>query len=89
MPGTDDAPDDDGTSSVNGLAVASMVLGVVWIYWLGSVLAIVLGHVALRQIRIRRQDGAGLAIGGIVLGWLGLGVLVVALLLRLPLLTTS
>ena len=85
MPGADD----DDVSSVNGLAVASMVLGVVWIYWLGSVLAIVLGHVALRQIRIRRQDGAGLAIGGIVLGWLGLGVLVVALLLRLPLLTTS
>ena len=85
MPGADD----DDVSSVNGLAVASMVLGVVWIYWLGSVLAIVLGHVALRQIRSRRQDGAGLAIGGIVLGWLGLGVLVVALLLRLPLLTTS
>jgi hypothetical protein len=27
----------------NGLAIASMVLGIVWVYWLGSVLALVFG----------------------------------------------
>lgn len=89
MDETEELAEDADGSSVNGLAVASLVLGVVWIYWLGSVVAIVLGHVALRQIRSRSQDGAGLAIAGIVLGWLGLGVLVVALLLRTPLLSTA
>ena len=36
----------------NGLAIASMVLGIVWVYWIGSILAVIFGHVALSQIAI-------------------------------------
>jgi hypothetical protein len=59
----------------NGLAVASMVLGIVWLYWLGSVLALVFGYIARRQIRERGDSGDGMAIAGIVLGWVGVGIL--------------
>lgn len=61
----------------NGLAVASLVLGILWIYWLGSLLAVVFGHVALHQIRKANgwQYGQGLAMAGTVLGWVGLAVL--------------
>lgn len=59
----------------NGLAVASLVLGILWIYWLGSILALVFGYVARRQIRERNEAGAGLATAGIVLGWVGVGIL--------------
>jgi hypothetical protein len=58
----------------NGLAIASMVLGIVWIYWLGSVLALVFGYVARKQIRERGESGDGMAIAGIVLGWVGVGL---------------
>lgn len=58
----------------NGLAIASMVLGILWIYWIGSVLALVFGYVARRQIRENNQAGDGMAIAGIVLGWVGVGV---------------
>ena len=34
----------------NGLAIASVVVGVLWMGWLGSVAAVVMGHIALRQI---------------------------------------
>lgn len=60
----------------NGLAIASLVLSLLWCYWVGSLLAVVLGHVALRQIK--RSGGAmggkGLAVAGVVLGWLGVAV---------------
>ena len=64
----------------NGLAIASLVLGVLWLYWLGSIVAVVLGHMALRQIKKapphQQPEGRGLAIAGIVLGWVGVGVLI-------------
>ncbi|MEV0636080.1 DUF4190 domain-containing protein [Streptomyces sp. NPDC050619] len=59
----------------NGLAIASMVLGIVWIYWIGSILALIFGYVARKQIRERHEAGGGMATAGIVLGWVGVGVL--------------
>ena len=58
----------------NGFAIASVVSAVFWMWWLGSVAAIVMGHVALRQINNSggRQTGRGLAITGLALGYLGL-----------------
>jgi Domain of unknown function (DUF4190) len=58
------------------MAIASMVLGIVWVYWIGSILALVFGYVALRQIRQRGQQGKGMAIAGIVLGWVGAATLI-------------
>jgi hypothetical protein len=59
----------------NGMAVASMVLGIVWIYWIGRILARIFGYVARKQIRERHEAGGGMATAGIVLGWVGVGVL--------------
>lgn len=63
-------------NTTNGMAIASMVLGIVWVYWIGSILALVFGYVALRQIRQRGQQGKGMAIAGIALGWVGAATLV-------------
>jgi hypothetical protein len=57
---------------MNGMAIASMVLGIVWIYGLGSILALIFGYVALRQITQRDERGRGMAIAGVVLGWVGI-----------------
>jgi hypothetical protein len=62
----------------NGLAIASMVLGILWLYWIGSILALVFGYIARRQIRERGESGGGMATAGIVLGWIGVGFIVVA-----------
>jgi hypothetical protein len=59
----------------NGYAIASLALGVIWIYWIGSVLALIFGYIARKQIAERGEEGDGLAIAGIVLGWIGVGVL--------------
>jgi hypothetical protein len=68
--------------STNGLAIASMVLGIVWVYWVGSILALIFGYVARGQIRSANgsQGGNGMAIAGIVLGWVGIGTLCIGIL---------
>jgi hypothetical protein len=70
------------TTGTNGLAIASLVLGIIWLYWVGSVLALVFGYVALNQIKKTggQQAGRGMAIAGVVLGWVGVGILVVAVI---------
>ena len=70
------------TPKTNGLAVASLVLGILFLYWVGSVLALVFGYMAKQQIDQSHgaQTGRGMAIAGIVLGWIGLGSLVLAII---------
>lgn len=65
----------------NGMAIASMVLGILWIWWIGSILALIFGYVARSQIRQRNESGGGMAIAGIVLGWIGVGFLVLVIIL--------
>ena len=71
----------------NGFAIASLVLGIVWVYWVGSILALTFGYIARNQIRRRGERGDGMAIAGIVLGWVGIATFVIfigALLLSTP-----
>lgn len=67
----------------NGLAVASLVLGILWLWWLGSVLALIFGYVGKNQIDRSggQESGRGMAIAGIVLGWIGIGTLVLFIVL--------
>ena len=69
------------TKSTNGLAIASMVLGILWVYWIGSILALIFGYVAKGQIAAAggTQGGRGMAIAGIVLGWVGIGFLLLGI----------
>jgi hypothetical protein len=57
-------------TGTNGLAIASLVLGIIG----GVFLAVIFGFVALSQIRKRPQNGRGLAIAGLIIS--GLWVLI-------------
>lgn len=63
----------------NAMAVASMVLGILWLYWIGSILALVFGYIAKKQIRERGESGGGMATAGIVLGWIGIALLAIVI----------
>jgi hypothetical protein len=68
----------------NGLAVTSMVLSLCGLFLCGvtALIGAIMGHVARRQIRQRGDEGDGMALAGIIIGWilvalwLGFGVLV-------------
>ena len=57
-----------------------MVLGILWLYWIGSVLAIIFGFVAYGQIKERQQGGRGMATAGLILGFIGLAIFMAAIL---------
>ena len=64
---------------LNSLAVAALACGVAQPFTVGlsTIPAIVLGHVARGQIRRTGQDGAGLALTGLLLGWAGMALIVI------------
>jgi hypothetical protein len=69
--------------TTNGFSIASMVLGIVWVFGLGSILAVIFGFVGRKQIRASggRQTGGGMALAGIILGFVGVAFLVLWIVL--------
>ena len=67
----------------NGLAIASLVCSIVWLGGVGSLLAIIFGFVARSQIKRAEdhQQGNGLALAGIILGFLGLVTIALVIVL--------
>lgn len=61
-------------SQTSGLAVASLVCSIIWFLGLGSLLAVIFGFVARKQIKESggTKGGDGLAIAGIVIGFVGI-----------------
>jgi hypothetical protein len=89
MPGYQPVPQPGIGRRTNTLAVTSLVLGLVqFVGWfivllpglLAAILAIVLGFVAMKQVGRSGESGRGLAISGVVLGFLGIvvvGILII------------
>jgi Domain of unknown function (DUF4190) len=68
-------------ASTNGLAIASLVCGVgTFVIGLSFIPAIICGHIARRQIRRTGEQGGGLALAGLILGYVG-GALFIVLIL--------
>ncbi|MEU6710890.1 DUF4190 domain-containing protein [Nonomuraea sp. NPDC046802] len=78
--------------STNGMAVASLVLGIIGLIFCGltSIPGVILGHIALNKIKRTGEEGHGMAMGGLVtsyitvvlwiLGWLIFGGLLLSMI---------
>jgi hypothetical protein len=68
---------------VNRLAAVSIVLAVVWLWGLGSLSAVIAAHRAKRAIEESngKVGGAGVAAAAIVLGWIGIALTPLVILL--------
>ena len=78
----DSAPSDQLVApfrETNGSAIVAVVLGVLWFAGIGSLLALVFGYRARREIKnsAGSQKGSGLATAGIILGWIGIAILAI------------
>ncbi len=67
-------------AKTNGYAIASLVLSLVGLCGIGSILAIVFGNMAKKEIAARGEGGLGLAKAGIIIGWIGLAGVVLYVL---------
>ena len=61
-------------AKTNGYAIASLVLSLLGLCGIGSILAIVFGNMAKKEIAARGEGGLGLAKAGVIIGWIGLGI---------------
>jgi Domain of unknown function (DUF4190)/Domain of unknown function (DUF1707) len=71
----------------SGLAIGALICGIAEIFTLGfaAIPAVILGHMARQNIRQTGERGDGMAIAGLVLGYLGIGIwtlIIIALALR-------
>jgi type IV pilus assembly protein PilA len=77
------APGAIAAEKTSGLAIASLVFGMLFLFFPLSIVAVVLGHVSLSQIKksAGRLGGRGLAIAGLILGYLGIAVIPLILII--------
>jgi type II secretory pathway pseudopilin PulG len=71
------------TEKTSGLAIASLIFGILFLFFPLPILAIVFGHVSLSQIKksAGRLGGRGMAIVGLVLGYLGIAIIPLILII--------
>jgi hypothetical protein len=65
----------------NGFAVGALICGIIPIPFLGGIPAVILGHAARAQIRKSGERGDGMAVAGLVLGylWISIGLMIILL----------
>ena len=63
----------------NQLAIAALVCGCAQLFFslLTGIPAVILGHIARRQIRETGENGDGMALAGLILGYVGIGLSVI------------
>ncbi len=77
------APGAVAPEKTSGMAIASLVFGLFFLLFPMSIVAIVFGHISLSQIKksAGRLGGKGLAIAGLVLGYLGIAMIPLILII--------
>ncbi len=90
------APYGYATVRTNPLAVTSMVASLVgfvlawtWVLALGLIVGVITGHIALGQIARTKEKGRGMALAGVIVGWIGIGFGVLLLIVIGLFVTTS
>lgn len=75
--------DGPAAEKTSGLAIASLICGILFLFFPLSIVAVVFGHVSLSQIKksAGRLRGRGLAIAGLVLGYLGIAIIPLILII--------
>ncbi|WP_168203701.1 DUF4190 domain-containing protein [Humibacter ginsenosidimutans] len=68
----------------NGLAIAALI-----VVFFSSVVGLILGHVALSQIKRTGQPGHGLALAAVIIGWAVVGLVIVIALVSVVLLLSA
>jgi len=65
----------------SGLAVVSLITGILFCFAVTPIVAVITGHIALEQIADSdgQAKGRGMAIAGVTLGWIWLGLVALAL----------
>jgi type II secretory pathway pseudopilin PulG len=77
------APVPANQQKTSGLAIASLICGILFPFFIPAILAIIFGHISLSQIKqsAGRLTGRGLAIAGLVLGYMEIALMPIMLII--------
>jgi hypothetical protein len=78
------APQASPTTPTHGLAWVSLIAGILGLTFfpiIGSIAAVITGNIARKEIAASggAQRGDGIALAGVILGWIGVGLAVVGI----------
>ncbi|MFE1645241.1 DUF4190 domain-containing protein [Microbacterium sp. P01] len=71
-------------AKTNSLAIVSLVsaiAGMVFIPFIGSIVAVITGHISLKQLRTSGEQGKGLGTAGLIVGYVGLALSILGVIL--------
>ncbi|WP_404432661.1 DUF4190 domain-containing protein [Microbacterium lacus] len=77
-----------GAAKTNTLAVVSLIAsiaGMLFVPFIGSLVGVITGHMSLSQITRTSESGRGMALAGTIIGWVGVGLSVVGIIVLLAL----
>jgi type IV pilus assembly protein PilA len=72
-----------GAQETSGMAVASLIFGLLFFFFPAAVAAVILGHISNSQIRksAGRLKGAGMSLAGMILGYVGIAFIPIILII--------
>lgn len=71
-------------AKTNALAITSLVSSIaafVIVPLIGSIVGVITGHISLKQLRTSGEAGRGMALAGTIVGWVGIGLSVITIVL--------
>jgi hypothetical protein len=67
------------TNTLSIVALVSGIVGLTFIPFLASIVAVVTGHMARAEVRRTGEQGGGLALAGLIMGYVGIGLAVIVI----------
>ncbi|HET8779503.1 MAG TPA: DUF4190 domain-containing protein [Agromyces sp.] len=71
-------------AKTNTLAIISLVAsiaGIVILWGIGSVVGVICGHISLSQIKKTGEQGRGMAVAGLIVGYVGIALAIIAVII--------
>lgn len=71
-------------AKTNTLAIISLVAsiaGIVILWGIGSVVGVICGHISLSQIKKTGEQGRGMAVAGLIVGYVGIALAVIGVII--------
>jgi Domain of unknown function (DUF4190) len=71
-------------AKTNVLAIVSLIAsiaGIVIAWGIGSIVGIICGHISLSQIKKTGEEGRGMAVAGLIVGYIGLALAILSVII--------
>jgi Domain of unknown function (DUF4190) len=75
-------------AKTNTLAIISLVAsiaGIVILWGIGSIAGVICGHISLSQIKKTGEQGHGMAVAGLIVGYIGIGLAIIGTIIAIAL----